>query len=216
MECLAVVHSSSILERLLSPEQATAACETWQTVYEHVWLPLAVPGASEWNHALRAAVLDSKQAWFSTIQFWFLTLRPLVILIRMGLQWLVQWIWNYVIVKGISQQGVLYVTAAGRHWYKWQRSLTRQQIMLELGVLAFGIALIYLHRWLKRQTYFRRMSAWVRAKGLVLQLYYDRTKRYVAKVRWSWFGSSKEEEGYGYGRLIVFGCDLISFIPVRS
>ncbi|GAX10640.1 hypothetical protein FisN_14Lu154 [Fistulifera solaris] len=175
--------SCSSLQRLLTPEQATAACDTWRQFYEQVWLPLHIPTRTVWQQAWWLAVQDTREATASSVHFWMLTLRPFVLFVRMTLQWILQIIWKYVIVKGISQQGVHYVKTAARRWYRWQRSLTREQLVMELVLIVLVLALYYLHRFLQRQTYFQRLSAWVRAKMRVLQLYYDRSKRATAKVR---------------------------------
>jgi hypothetical protein len=205
---------SSLQRLLLTPEQATAACETWRRFYEQVWLPLHVPDRTAWQQALSFAIQDTREACASSFHFWVLTLRPVVLLVRMTLQWMWQVIWKYIIVKGISQQGVLYVKKAGRRWYQWQRSLTREQLVMELILIVSVVALYYLHRFLQRQTYFQRLSAWVRAKVRVLQLYYDRSKRATAKVRlWCWYYDLLEKR-YKY---LYFGTDVdpSSFVTVH-
>lgn len=144
MECLAVKHS--YLALLISTEQATAACDAFRSAYETVWLPLQVPSATEWKDALRAVVS-------STAHFWFLTLRPLAIFVSMGTQWILRLIWKC----GCT---------AGRHFYQWQLSFTRQQIMME--VIVFAIALFSLYGFLKRQIDidFKNLLVWVRELGV--------------------------------------------------
>ena len=170
--------------RFWTPEQAEAFHKACSTLYETVWLPLQVPDWSVWRDALQHAALDSRQAVVSLGSFFFLTLRPLVVLLLMMLQATARVVWKYVLVQGISQQGVQFLTAAVKGLVRHQQSLTRKQVAVEVGGLVGAVVVYQISKVLQRQTYFRRFAAYVRRLYNRVVSSYQQRKRAVRQVRY--------------------------------
>jgi len=171
-----------VVNRLWSEDQAAAAREVFQTLYDQIWLPLQVPSADVWQNALQRAFIDAREAALSLGHFGFITFRPVVLLLYMALHYVSRIVWKYVIVQGISQQGVQYVTAAGRRVYQFQRSLTKEQVLMEVGFLIGLLSLYQLHKFLRRKAYFRRAQAWARRKWDGIRRSYKRSKDSLSMV----------------------------------
>lgn len=169
-----------------TPEQAAAFEGVCRTIYEQVWLPLHFPTWGVWKDALQVAASDSRQAASSVSTFLFLTLRPLVLFLYMSSEYIIRLIWKYVIVQGISQQGVQYLVTAGKVLYRYQRSLSRDQIVLEVSVIVGAVLVYQIRQFLQRQTYVQRLTAYVRKQEQRLVESYRRGRESLHQVRCCW------------------------------
>jgi hypothetical protein len=187
---------------LWTPEQADAFRNASTVFYESVWLPLQVPSWTVWQSSLQHAWADSQEALVSLFSFWLLTLRPVVFFIYMVVQYVLRMFWKYVIVQGMSQQGVQYMTALSRRIWRYQRSLTPREVAIELGILAGFVALYQIRKLLQRQAYFQRIAAFNRKQVHRVTSSYRRSKQAISTVghrvlhEWSFFALASLLERY--------------------
>lgn len=173
---------NSLSTRIWTPEQADAFEGICRSIYEQVWVPLHVPAFGVWKDALQVAASDLHQAASSVFTFLFITLRPLVLLLYMVIEYIIRFIWKYVIVQGFSQQGVQYLVAGVKALYRHQRSLTREQLAIEVFVIAGAVLLYQIRRFLQRQTYIQRSTAYVRKQAKRLLDSYRQSQKSLSKV----------------------------------
>lgn len=67
-----------------------------------------------------------------------------------------------------------------RRWWRWQRALSPQELYAEAGVLAAGLALYALRRWLQRKQFGARAKRAVRGWRRAVGARYDAVQVYVA------------------------------------
>jgi len=179
---------------LWTPEQVEAFHQAMNTAYEQIWLPMRVPASSAWKEALRHALVDSQQAWGSVFHFWFLTLRPLVILIGIVAHRVGLWFWKTVIVQGMSQQGVQIVKKFAIRFYEYERTLTKRELAVQAVALVSVVAIYRIRQFWMRQAYFKRLAKWYAGQKKRLSIAYDRHSRNLYKVsnKWNHSGTISE------------------------
>ena len=143
----------------------------------HLWERLDVPAWPIYRDAATACGKDLIQSSQSTGKLLFLTFRPIAILSWILFQFLLdvgKVLFRLLLEQGwISlKKGALQVKAASIWFYHFQRSLSRTEVLAEVGVIVACILLYHLRKWLKRQTYVARATKWCREK-----------KRRVVQVR---------------------------------
>jgi len=144
-----------LLQQLL-----TEFLQRHQDQTEAAWLYFA-----DWKTAVTRAALDSARAGSSNSTALFLTVQPLV--------WLLWWlarllvkdvVYDILICKGIcSERAMRQANYVLMRSLEWQLSLTRQQVALELGLLATVVALVQFYKFLKRRQFWGRVQRRVRA-----------------------------------------------------
>ena len=132
-----------------------------------VWNRLDVPEWKEYSTALKQCGSDFIQASKSSSKFVFLTLRPIVQLLLI----IMQGLWFFLLKNGwISiQKGALQGKAAIKWSYKFHRSLSTQEILGEIAIIALCFAIYHFRKWLKKQTYWSRTTRWLRQKKRMLR-----------------------------------------------
>jgi hypothetical protein len=127
-----------------------------------LWERLDVPEYRIYKDALRDFSRDSWEALKSTYRLLFLTLRPICILLWIILQFL----WRNLLEHGgrSLQHGFQQLKYASVVFWKFQRSLSRTELLGEAGIVATLVAAYYFRKWLKRQTYWARTVRWYRGK----------------------------------------------------
>jgi hypothetical protein len=172
----------NLLQSVWTPEQSAAFSGVCAGIYEQFWAPLHVPDWTAWQEAFKHAAADSHQAAVSLASFFFLSLRPFVLLVYLVMHGVAHVVWKYVLVQGISQQGVQYLTTAAKIFYRHQRSLSERQVAVEVGVVSGAILMYQISKVLYRQAYFRRFTAFVsRQKNLAVRSYWG-SRRAVVQV----------------------------------
>jgi hypothetical protein len=132
--------------------------EQLATLYERLDVP-------EWNVysiALRDSWNDIYRATISTTHLLYLTFRPLCILLYI----LLQNVWKFVLEHGGKslQKGFVQLKYASIRFWEFQRSLTYQQVLGEIALVATFVGMYFLYRWLKRQSYYSRVIKYIRVK----------------------------------------------------
>lgn len=133
------------------------------------WSRLDVPAWELYRAAFQECTADVIQSSKSSGYFLYLTFRPLAILGWVVLQffWGVgQVLFRLLLEKGwISlQKGFQQAKIASVWFYRFQCSLSRNEILGEIAVIFVCVGLYYLRKWLKRQTYWKRVVLWCRRK----------------------------------------------------
>jgi hypothetical protein len=141
------------------------------------WHRLDVPAWDIYREAAHTCGKDFMQSSQSTWKLLYLTFRPIAILSWILFQVLLgigNIIFRLLLEKGwlSLRNGALQVKAGSIWFYQFQRSLSRTEVLGELGVIGLGVLFYYLRQWLKRQTYVTRATKWCHQK-----------KRHVIKVR---------------------------------
>ena len=142
-----------------------------------VWLKMQVPPYPMYQLAIQTCVSDVVQSTQSTTHLMYLTLRPFILLLGMILQLvgtILHILFQHLLEHGWKslQKGAMQAKAGAVWFYIFQRSLTRKEVLAEVGLVVLGILGYYLRKWLKRQTYVARANKW-----------YQQRKRKVTKVR---------------------------------
>ena len=173
---------SPALPSLWTAEQAEAFSSACAAAYENLWLPLQVPAWIVWWQALQTSFHDGAVALQSLWQFTFLTCRPVVLASWFIGKWLVRWIWNHILVQGISQRGVQYLTYIAKRWWAWQKSLTVDQVLVEVVCVVGAAAVVQGIRVLRRHAYVQRCLRWVSVRVDRLKRSYRKTRQSVSRV----------------------------------
>ena len=126
------------------------------------WDRLGVPEWDIYSDAFQECATDAIQAMQSTGHLLYLTFRPPAILFGI----IFQFVGQLLLQKGWTslQKGAIQAKVAIVWFYSFQRSLSRNEILGELGILALVVSLYYLRKWLKQQTYFERAVQKLREK----------------------------------------------------
>jgi hypothetical protein len=130
---------------------------------------LDIPEWSLYRAAVQECAADFLQSSQSTGKVWYLTMKPIAILVWVFLQFLLeigQILFQLFLEQGwISfKKGLRQAKAASVWFYGFQRSLSRTEVLGELGIVVLCVVLYYLRRWLKRQTYWARATKYYREK----------------------------------------------------
>eukprot|EP00980_Cylindrotheca_fusiformis_P031429 scaffold26363_cov113-Cylindrotheca_fusiformis.AAC.3 len=167
--------SAELLNEFVAPHYA------WiEQNFAPLWSRLDFPGREEYSDAFQACSTDLVKASQSTGRFLFLTFRPIFQLLFIVLRSL----FKVLLEKGwISLQKGAMQAKAGIIWfYIFQRSLTKKEVVGEIGIVSFCIAGYYLRKWLKRQTYWARAMRWVANKKKIMKKSYTNAVHRLAKV----------------------------------
>lgn len=117
---------------------------------------LQVPSGAEVWKAGGDAGRDGYVALQSLFHLLFLVLRP----VALGLGWFSvvagRFIWKHVVVGMIYNHGLSQTKESIVKFWRFQKSLTRQQLMIEAVIVVLLIALYLLRRWLRRNRYIER------------------------------------------------------------
>jgi hypothetical protein len=136
---------------------------------ESIWLPvvdlwgqLDAPEYQLYKQAVQTCAYDSWRASQSTVTLLQLTFRPLLILLWIILKFL----WRNLLEHGGNslQKGAWQLKSALVALYKFQLSLNSMEVLGEVGLIAFCVALYYFRKWLQRQTYWSRLVQWYHGK----------------------------------------------------
>jgi hypothetical protein len=108
---------------------------------------LDIPEWSLYRAAVQECAADFLQSSQSTGKVWYLTMKPIAILVWVFLQFLLE----------IGQ--ILFQLFLEQGWISFKKGL-----LGELGIVVLCVVLYYLRRWLKRQTYWARATKYYRQK----------------------------------------------------
>lgn len=120
---------------------------------------LEIPSATEVWKAGGDAGHDGYVALKSGFHFFFLVLRP----VALGLGWFLfvagKFIWENIVCDILYKHGLSQTKEALVATWKFQKSLTRKQMIIEAVIMALMTALYFLRRWLQRNRYIQRARA---------------------------------------------------------
>ena len=147
---------------------------------EALWQQLDVPPSPVITEAFKECWNDTYRATMSTTYFLYLILRPVCILVWIGLQN----VWAVILEHGgrSLQQAFKQFKTACIWFYNFQLSLTWKQALGEIVSLAAIIGSYYLYKWLQRQSYWSRAVAFVQDKKHRLVEGYTKFVHRVAQV----------------------------------
>jgi hypothetical protein len=144
---------------------AARAMEAWHDFV--VYLDLSP--ASVYTTSCTTAWHDVRAAFRSTGYLGYLTFRPLVLILWL----LLRYLWKVLQFLGRHLFHHAYVSA-GKGWiqlkwgskefYKWQSSLSRAAVLIEISVVAALIGCYLLRRYIQRKKYVQRTTSWYRRK----------------------------------------------------
>ena len=137
---------------------------------------LEIPSSVEVWTAGGDAWRDGVEAAKSLSHFLFLVGRPFAVAtwwICVTVGWFV---WEHIIVNGLYNHGLSQTKEGALALWRFQRSLSREGLIIEGAVFASLVALYLLRRWLRRNRYIER------ARNMA-----DRQFRQASKVRLSMF-----------------------------
>jgi len=133
------------------------------------WIRLDVPSWEIYSPVFQESVTNVWNAIQSWAQLSYLTFRPFVILCGMILE--VLWKVAQVVFQVLLSRGWIELKRGsvqvkeGVLWFcRFQMSLSRIELLGELLVVAVSIALFYLYKWIRTQTYWRRFVQWYSLK----------------------------------------------------
>eukprot|EP00526_Cylindrotheca_closterium_P004904 CAMPEP_0113609830 /NCGR_PEP_ID=MMETSP0017_2-20120614/4701_1 /TAXON_ID=2856 /ORGANISM="Cylindrotheca closterium" /LENGTH=615 /DNA_ID=CAMNT_0000518675 /DNA_START=111 /DNA_END=1958 /DNA_ORIENTATION=- /assembly_acc=CAM_ASM_000147 len=145
-----------------------------------VYGQLDIPFWDDYSEAFHQSSADLIQACQSSFKFLDLTLRPFLQLLFIILSGL----FELLLKKGlISLQKGSEQAKAGIIWfYKFQRSLTKEQVLGEIGIVGCLFAIYFLRKWLKRQTYWTRGMKWVSNQKRKVKKSYTNAVKHLSEV----------------------------------
>jgi hypothetical protein len=157
-----MLSASEWVHEIVAPHYAFLQEEVLPPAME-VWHRLDLPAWEIYSVAVRECASDVIQSTQSTGTVLYLTLRPFAILLWMLFQLschVGQILFQLLLEKGwISlQKGAMQAKSAIVWFYLFQRSLSRTEVLGELGIGATMVLLYYLRRWFQRQTYVARAT----------------------------------------------------------
>lgn len=129
----------------------------WQTYQETVVLLEVPSGAQVWQAGGDAAK-DGYQALMSFSHFFFIVGRPFVLAAGWTLFTVGSFIWEHIIVNGIYKHGLSQSKEAAVAFWKFQTSLSRQELLMEAALCAVLVVIYFLRRWLQRNRYIQRAN----------------------------------------------------------
>jgi hypothetical protein len=170
-----------------------------------VWLKMQVPSYPLYQEAVQTCVSDAIQSTQSTTNLLYLTLRPVILLLGMALQLLgtiLHILFQHLLEHGWHslQKGAMQGKAAIVWFYIFQKSLSRKEVLGEVGLVIVGILGYYLRKWLKRQTYVARANKW-----------YQQRKRKVTQVSNSSIVFWNDVEAAGTNAMVLFLFSLAEY-----
>lgn len=155
-------------------EQLRFAVERLVTAW-HEWIVyLELPSASVYKSSLHVAWHDTKAAVTSLSQLGYLTFRPITLLLCLVMRYL----WTSIQVFGkhlfhglyvSSRKGWLQLNWTSSHILRWQMSLAKSQVMMELATVGVLIGCYLLRRFIKRKQYVQRTASWYRRQKRAIQ-----------------------------------------------
>ena len=128
---------------------------------------LQVPTWSEYSLAIKTSLKDFYNVSQSAWKVLYLTFRPMVILALIVLQvvaTLGRFLFQNLLAHGwISlQKGATQAKTGLLLFYRFQSSLTRYELLGEIGLCITIVCLYYLRRWFQQQTYIAKAAQWYR------------------------------------------------------
>lgn len=156
------------VDAMVAPHYAWVQEEILPTVYE-IWYQMDVPSWDVYSMAVQTWARDVAHGSQSTARLVYLTMKPIVVLVWIFLQFLggiLKILFHHLLEKGwISvQKGALQAKAGMIWFYHFQRNLSRNELLGELAICLLLVLAYYLRKWLKRQTYWARFTKWYKMK----------------------------------------------------
>jgi hypothetical protein len=172
----------------------------WEAV-ETTRVHFDIPTYQEWSVAVIAAAKDLACAGMSSSRVLLMMLRPLLILLVSVGQLL--WLGLQTVVGPMLETLFYKLVSLGRSYVAWQASLTAKEWMMEAAVLASVALLVWLYKFLMRQTFTRRLRLWYQRKQLAAHGAYVKARDRSIQVSQN---NARDSEG-SRERVILFGCD---------
>jgi hypothetical protein len=138
-----------------------------------LWNRLEVPSYTLYQTAWKECIIDLMKSFSSSYHLWYITIKPIVLLISI----IIQKFYNLVLEYGgrsFIQKSAIQIKYTILYLYHFQLSLNRTEIIGEIGILILLIGLYYFRRWLYQQTYWTRITSYTKEK-----------KRKISKVRFT-------------------------------
>lgn len=136
----------------------------------NVYGQLDIPFWDDYTESFHHCASDLIKAFQSSSTFLVLTFRPLLQLLFIILRGLFELLLKNGLIS--LQKGSKQVKTGMIWFYNFQRSLSKEQVLGEIGIVVCIMGIYYLRKWLKRQTY------WARATKCV-----SNQKKKIKKVR---------------------------------
>ena len=137
-------------------ERGKAAVDMLLQSYHQAVTLLEVPSGAEFWQAGSDAGRDGYEAIKSISHFVFLVVRPFVLAFGWTLVTVGRFIWERIIVEGLYKHGLSQTREGAVAFWKFQKSLSREELLLEAAICAVLVALYMLRRWLQRNRYIQR------------------------------------------------------------
>jgi hypothetical protein len=163
---------------------AARAMDAW-----HVFLVyLDLPSALVYKTSCTTAWHELGAAFSSMGYLGYLTFRPFVLILWLFLQYL----WKVLQFLGKHLFHHAYVSAGkgwiqlkwgSREFYKWQSSLSRTAVLIEISIVAALIGCYMLRRFIQRKKYVERTTSWYRRKKrAVKEVSSNRKETYISNI----------------------------------
>lgn len=143
-----------------------------------LWNRLDVPSYTIYQTALKECTMDIMKSFSSSYKLWYLTIKPIVILISI----ILQNIYNLLLEYGgrsFLQKSLLQIKYTIIYLYHFQLSLNRTELIGEIGIIMFLIGLYYIRRWLYQQTYWTRITLYTKEKKMKIMKVRCFTLRFI-------------------------------------
>ena len=132
-----------------------------------------IPSISEIQTSFLSSTKDNIQAIKSTSYFVFLLCRPIVLTIQLLFLFLYPYfniVFHYTLrhVWILLCNLMLQLKFGTIEFIKFQRSLSRTSIIMELCFIVLCIGIYFLRRYIKRKRYVERLESWYRAKKRIV------------------------------------------------
>ena len=123
---------------------------------------LEIPSGAEVWKAGGDAGRNGYEALRSIFHLLSIVGRPMVLATGWALFTVGRLIWENIIINGIYKHGLSQSKEAAVTFWRFQTSLTREELLIEAAICALLVALYFLRRWLRRNRYIQRASLMVK------------------------------------------------------
>ena len=141
---------------------------------------LELPAWNLYRDAWAICTRDVLQASSSVYNLSYLTLKPILLLVWI----LLGHLWRFLLEHGgrSLHKAAIHLKMASIHFYRFQISLNKTQILGEAALLAMCVGLYYLRKWLLKQTYWAKFQKWYKLQKRKTIRSYTNTVHKIAKV----------------------------------
>lgn len=157
-----------------TPQQCRLLAGQLADAWHDFLVYLDLPSTSLYWKSCRTAYADVRVATMSVWNLGYLTLKPLVLILWLFLQYLwrlLQFLSKHLFHHAYesAKKGAVQLKWAIQEFWKWQSARSNAEIAVELAVIVALIGLYALRRYIEQRKYVQRLKSWYRRKKRIVK-----------------------------------------------